>query len=203
MDDDRQLLQRWGAGDADAGKAFVERYFKDVFGFVRSKVASGAEDLTQQVFAACVAHPERYRAEGTPRAFVLGIARRVLWKYFRSERRRTGALAHNPKVHASGPHSPSSVVGARDEVRLLQRALQSLPLDQQILIELQFWQGLTMRDIAEVMEIPVGTVKSRLGRAREALRAALEAAASEPELAESSLQGLDRWASELRALQQQ
>lgn len=202
MNEDHQLLQRWGAGDQDAGKAFVEQYFKDVYGFVRSKVASGAEDLTQQVFAACAAHPERYRADGTPRAFVLGIARRVLWKYFRSERRRSNALEHNPKVHASGPHSPSSVLGARDEVRVLQRALQSLPLDQQILIELQFWEGLTMRDIAEVMDIPVGTVKSRLARAREALRVAVEAAASEPKLAQSSLRGLEQWAAELRALHQ-
>lgn len=200
MSDDRRLLLKWGEGDQDAGKVFVERHFADVYGFVRSKVASGAEDLTQQVFAACAARPEGYRGEGTPRAFLLGVARRVLWNYFRSERRRANALQQSPKVHASGPGSPSSLVRARDEVRVLHRALRSLPLDQQILIELQFWEGLTMRDMAEVMEIPVGTVKSRLGRAREALRTAVELVAADPELAKSSLGGLERWAGELRQL---
>ncbi len=57
-----------------------------------------------------------------------------------------------------------------------------------------------MKDIAEVMEVPVGTVKSRLGRARDALRTAIEQAAYEPALVESSLDGLDRWVGELRQL---
>lgn len=200
MSGEEQLLRRWSEGDEQAGRTFVERHFDDVFRFVRGKLATGAEDITQQVFARCAEQPERFRGDGSPRAYVLGIARRVLWNHFRSERRRAGALDKDPIVHAPAPRSPSSLVRAREEVRVLHAALQTLPLDLQILIELQYWEGLTMQDIAHVLEIPPGTVKSRLARAREQLRTAMESVAVKPDLAKSSFDGLDRWAAELHAL---
>lgn len=200
MSADEQLLYRWSQGDEQAGRAFVEQHFEDVYRFVRGKIVSGAEDITQQVFASCVEQPERFRGEGSPRAYLLGIARRVLWNSFRSQRRYAGAVERGPVVHAVPPRSPSSVVRARQEVRVLHAALQTLDLDLQILIELQYWEGLTMNDIAHVLEIPPGTVKSRLARAREALRVAMESVAIEPDLARSSFEGLDRWANELQQL---
>ena len=196
--DDATLLRRWSAGDEIAGRTFVDRHFHSVYRFFRSKIDRAAEDLTQQVFAACAADPDRYRGEGTARAFVLGIARRILYKHFRKERREAQALRKGELSAADLGGSPSSALHARTEVQLLQHALRRIPLDLQILVELQYWEETTMTEIAEILEIPSGTVKTRLARARALLRQEIEAARAEPDLLRSTLEGLDTWAAHLR-----
>jgi RNA polymerase sigma-70 factor (ECF subfamily) len=76
--------------------------------------------------------------------------------------------------------------------------LRRIPLDLQILIELQYWEETTMREIAEILEIPSGTVKTRLARARALLREEIEAARAEPDVLRSTLDGLDGWVAQLR-----
>jgi RNA polymerase sigma-70 factor (ECF subfamily) len=196
--DDAALLRQWAAGDDVAGRAFVDRHFTSVYRFFRSKIDRAAEDLTQQVFAACAAEPDRYRGEGTARAFVLGIARHTLYKHFRKERREAQALQKGELSAADLGGSPSSALHARTEVQLLHHALRRIPLDLQILIELQYWEETTMREIAEILEIPSGTVKTRLARARALLREEIEAARAEPDVLRSTLDGLDGWVAQLR-----
>jgi RNA polymerase sigma-70 factor (ECF subfamily) len=196
--DDGELLRRWADGDEVAGQAFVERHFDAVYRFFRSKIDRGVEDLTQQVFLICADAAHRYRGEGRARSYVLGIARHVLYKRFRSERRYAHALRHAEPTAEALAGSPSSILRARSEVELLERALRRLPLDLQILLELQYWEDASIREIAEVLEIPAGTVKSRLARARAELRAQIEAAHVGPSLRDSTLEGLDTWVSELR-----
>jgi RNA polymerase sigma-70 factor (ECF subfamily) len=196
--DDGALLRSWAQGDDVAGRAFVDRHFDSVYRFFRSKIDRAAEDLTQQVFAACAADPSRFRGEGTARAFVLGIARHVLYKHFRKERREAQALQRGELSAADLGGSPSSALRARTEVQLLHHALRRIPLDLQILVELQYWEEVTMTEIAAILEIPSGTVKTRLARARALLRREIEAARAEPELLRSTLDGMDAWAADLR-----
>jgi RNA polymerase sigma-70 factor (ECF subfamily) len=77
--------------------------------------------------------------------------------------------------------------------------LRSIPVDCQVVLELLYWEQLTTVEMAAVLEIPEGTVKSRLRRGRALLREAIEALASSPELAGSTLLGIESWASALRA----
>ena len=81
--------------------------------------------------------------------------------------------------------------------RLLLRALRSIPLDLQIAIELHYWEGMSGRELAEVLEIPEGTVRSRLRRAQEALEAAMAVHAEDPESLASTRAELDKWAASL------
>jgi DNA-directed RNA polymerase specialized sigma24 family protein len=95
--------------------------------------------------------------------------------------------------------SPSGPLGRREEAAALLRALRSIPLEFQVVLELSYWEDMKAPEIAEVLEIPANTVRGRLSRARAALRQALAAAALSPTLLRSTLADLDGWAATLRA----
>ena len=94
--------------------------------------------------------------------------------------------------------SPSQWAVAREEQALLLRALRRLPLDHQIALELHYWEGMSTPDVARVLDVAVGTVRSRLTRAREKLTTVIEQLANNPALAQSTLSGLDDWARALK-----
>jgi RNA polymerase sigma-70 factor (ECF subfamily) len=78
-------------------------------------------------------------------------------------------------------------------------ALRRIPLELQIVLELHYWEGLSTRELADAMEIPQGTVKSRLRRAREALERELAVVAESQEDVRSTIDGLDHWVAGIRA----
>lgn len=198
MSDDLELLRAWGEGDDQAGGVLVRRHFDTIARFFETKVEDNAADLIQRTFLACVRARDRAHEIDGFKAFLLTIARRQLIDHLRGKYRH--AQHFEPlmvSVHDLG-QTPSQAVAAREEGRLLLRALQRLPVEMQMTVELHYWEHLTEPQIAEVLEIPRGTVKSRLFRARELLREHIERLASSPSLAESTLGGLDRWAEELR-----
>ncbi|MBK8720375.1 MAG: sigma-70 family RNA polymerase sigma factor [Deltaproteobacteria bacterium] len=94
----------------------------------------------------------------------------------------------------------SAVVARQQEQRLLLRALRALPLELQVAIELFYWEQLTTQEIAEIMDVPQGTAKSRLRRAREELEGKIRELAENPALVESTMVAFDRWAASIRDL---
>ena len=94
--------------------------------------------------------------------------------------------------------SPSSAVGRRKEQQLLLMALRQIPMELQIVLELHYWENLSTRELADVMEIPQGTVKSRLRRAREALEKAMAGLSDSPQQIKSTIDNLDRWVAGIR-----
>jgi RNA polymerase sigma-70 factor (ECF subfamily) len=198
VSDDLELLRAWGEGDDQAGSVLVRRHFDTIARFFETKVEDNAADLIQRTFLACVRARDRaHEIEGF-KAYLLAIARRQLMEHLRTKYRH--AEHFQPlmvSVHDLG-QTPSQAVAARQEGRLLLRALQRLPIEMQMTVELHYWEHLTEPQIAHVLDIPRGTVKSRLFRARELLREHIERLASSASLAESTLGGLDRWARELR-----
>ena len=87
----------------------------------------------------------------------------------------------------------------KDEQRLLLEALRALPLEYQIALELYHWEGLSGPELATVLEITEAALRSRLHRAKVALRKQLEIIASSGVVLESTLADLDQWAASLRA----
>ena len=95
--------------------------------------------------------------------------------------------------------SPTQVLAARQEQRLLLLALRRLPVDHQVALELHYWEGLTAAEIGAVLDLPLGTAKTRIRRGRALLEVQLRGIADSPELLHSTLANLEGWARQLRA----
>jgi RNA polymerase sigma factor (sigma-70 family) len=200
VSEDFDLLASWRAGDPGAGQQLVRRHTRSLHRFFASKAPDAIDDLVQASFLACVESRDRFRHGSSFRTFVLGVARKVLLKHYRKRMRHDRAMAVEEASADSLSPSPSFSAALREEVRLLLVALRRIPIDQQIAVELFYWEGLSIGDVAEVLEIAPGTVKSRLARARDALRDAILTGDASAELARSTAEELERWAAELRQI---
>ena len=197
--DEFALLRAWQLGDAASGSALLRRYTEPLYGFFLTKTdPTSAEELTQATFEACTAHHADLHEGGSFRAYLFAIARKKVLQH-RDEWRRRG-VRHEPLAHsvAGSVTSPSVVVARSQQQQLIVAALQELPLDFQIAIELHYWEDMGVAEIARVLEIPPGTVKSRLHRAREELRGHITRLAESPRLAAETVDGLERWISSLQ-----
>jgi RNA polymerase sigma-70 factor (ECF subfamily) len=197
-DSDLDLLEAWRSGDEKAGNLLVRRYFARVYHFFASKVAEGIEDLTQQTFEACVHARDRIDDRGTFAAYLFGIARGKLLHHFRRLRRHDDRLDPLACSVEDLGGSIDRAVAMREEQRVLMLALRRLPLDHQIALEMHYWEDMTVAEIGAVLDAPDGTVKSRLHRARERLREHIAELAGSPDVRDTTLQNLDRWARTLR-----
>jgi RNA polymerase sigma-70 factor, ECF subfamily len=197
MVDDAALVEAWRGGDRSAGSTLFERHYDSVVRFFRNKVGDPiASDLVQKTFLACFEGLAAYRGEASVRTYLFAIAYRLLCKHYEAQRRNRIDLA-SVSVHDLG-HSPSEVVAAREEQRLVLVALRRIPLEYQALLELHYWEQMTAADAAIVLGIPEGTAKTRLRRGRQLLAAQLEALATSPALLTSTTSDLDGWARALR-----
>jgi RNA polymerase sigma factor (sigma-70 family) len=169
---DIDLLEAWRAGDRDAGDALLTRYFEPICRFFRSKLGADSDDLVQRTFVDCVEARDRVGEDGF-RAYLYGIARNRLRDHFRAGARRGVEVDLGELSIADLATSPRSAVARDEEQRILVAALQTLPVDDQIALELTYWEGLSNREVADVLGAAESSVRSRLSRARERLRAAI------------------------------
>jgi RNA polymerase sigma-70 factor (ECF subfamily) len=89
-------------------------------------------------------------------------------------------------------------VAFRHERRLLLDSLRRIPLEQQLVLELHYWEGLSVAEIAEVVGVGSSGVKSRLSRARAALRERIAGGDAPAEIRDSTLSELQRWVRSVR-----
>jgi RNA polymerase sigma-70 factor (ECF subfamily) len=153
----------------------------------------------QGTLLACVESRDRVRDGASFRAYLLRVARSRLYDHVM--RVRGGPKRPDPLLTsvADAGLSPSHIVAKTEQDRFLLLALRRLPLDLQVALELHYWEGLTTAELAEVLEIPQGTVKTRLFRARNLLREDLRVLARSHPLPAESIDDLDGWAHSLRA----
>jgi len=191
---DEDLLAAWRAGDGNSGELLWRRHSRSVLRFFRNKVPwAVALDLAQRTV-------ERFlRSEQPVRSFrgcLLGVAKHELFDYLRSElRRKRLDTGLETLVIEDVIESPEQWVSAKRERRVLLHALRCLPLPIQIVLELRYWERMSDREIAEVLEWPVGTVKTRILAGRSTLRREVERLTASPELLRSTLDTLEKWAS--------
>ncbi|MGB1016791.1 MAG: RNA polymerase sigma factor [Nannocystaceae bacterium] len=196
---DMELLHAWREGDEHAGRELFARHFDSVFRFFRNKVDGVADDLTQQTFLGCLRGREKFRGEASFRTYVFSIARKRLYTHYRDQQRKGVNLDFDQASVADlAGLSPTAMIAERQEQRLLLRALRQLPLDMQIALELHYWEDLKVREIAEILDVPSGTIKRRLQRARQQLERNLAAASESPALLKSTLDNFSHWAGGLR-----
>ena len=170
--EDLALLAAWRDGDGEAGNELGRRYFFGVYRFFAAKVPDAAEELVQRTFLACAEGRERIGAAGF-RAYLFGVARKQLLRHFEGRGELHGIEQLSQRSIADLRTSPSQVLADQQAHAQLVAAMQTLPIDFQIVLELFYWQSLSLVEIAESLEIAVGTVKSRLSRAKSLLRDAL------------------------------
>lgn len=173
VDDDLALFARWRGGDARAGARLAQRHRPALHQFFRTKARpEDVDDLTQQVWVALGEHDRADAIRTTLRAYLFGIARHVLFAHLRA-RYRAGAVEPVSSSIAALDPSLSQAVDARIQAQRMTLALQSLPVDTQILLELRYLSHLSTRELAAMYGVPAGTIKSRLFHARKLLDAAL------------------------------
>jgi RNA polymerase sigma-70 factor (ECF subfamily) len=184
---DLELLDAWRAGDPAAGNELVSRHWTSVARFFRAKIGDDAADLISQTFLACVEGKDRIEGPDI-KAYLFAVARRRLADHFRS-RARAPALDVGLSSLVALATGPATELGRRERGALLRDGLARIPLDDQIALELAYFESLSTRELAGVLEIPENTVRSRLSRARDRLRAVLRELGDEAEadLAESQL----------------
>ena len=191
---DLELLEAWRSGDNQAGNALLRRHFRTLFRFFRSKVSTGVEDLVQQTMLACSESAHRFRGESSFKTYLLAIARAQLLMHLRRYNRKSKQLDQLETSVADVLGSPSVALAEKDEQNLVVAALRHIPIDLQITLELHYWEEMKINEIAVVMEVPPGTVKSRLNRARRLVREWIEQTpAFSEEAREASLRTVEHW----------
>lgn len=196
--DEHALVEAWQGGDKRSGALLFDRYFAPISRFFRNKLPDQAEDLIQQTFAAILEGRDRLHASTSFRSYLFGIAHNLLRAQLRSLSRDRAFDPLASSIAELAP-SPSQLLVARAEQRLLLRALRKLPVEHQIALELSYWEGFNAAEIAEILMVPHSTMRSRLGRARALLEQAIAELADSPVLASSTVEGLDGWAKDIRA----
>jgi RNA polymerase sigma-70 factor (ECF subfamily) len=169
-----------------------------VYRFFSNKVSRGIEDLAQRTFLACVESRDKIPDGVGFRAYLLGIARHQLFRHLRHKRRHADRFDFGEVTVEAIDGSPSQVVAGREEQRVLLRALRRIPIDFQMTVELFYWEDLSVQEVAAILGVAEGTVKSRLSRARELLRGEIEALADSDSVRDSTITDLDKWARSLR-----
>ncbi|MCB9662903.1 MAG: sigma-70 family RNA polymerase sigma factor [Alphaproteobacteria bacterium] len=192
MNDDATLLSAWASGDRAAGAQLIERHYDPVVRFFRNKATDHADDLVQRTLLTLAERASTFQGQGSVRAFVFGIARNVLYEHIRG-RVRDGR--NEPDFHSSAladiAPGVATQAAQRAEQQLLLEALRHVPVESQVLLELYYWEELSVGELAEVMDVPEGTIKSRLHRARGQLREAVEQVPATPEASRSAISLLD------------
>jgi RNA polymerase sigma-70 factor, ECF subfamily len=168
--DDAELLRRIGRGDEDAMAAFYREHGRVVHAQVLLVTGERvlAEEIVQDTMLAVWRGAPSFRGESSVRSWVIAIARRQTRDRLRGRRLRVvddAFLADQPDATPG----PEVMALDRAELATVREAIRGLPAAHRELLGLVFGTGLSLPEVADVLEIPVGTVKTRLSAARAAL----------------------------------
>lgn len=166
---DEVLFCGWRDGDRAAGELLFARHFNAIYAFFDHKAVGDVGDLVQRTFVGCIEARERFRGASSFRTFLFAIARHELYAYYRAQKAGAQLDFDRSSLMDLSPGITSVVRKATDKSLLLD-GLRTMPLEMQVALELHFWQGLSGPEMAEILEIPEGTVRSRIRRALERLR---------------------------------
>jgi RNA polymerase sigma-70 factor, ECF subfamily len=194
---DEKLIGAWRSGQQEAGEALFERYYDSVYRFFCNKLGADTRDLVHQTFMACVEGRDRLRAGSSFRSYLFAVAHNVLRMHLRTRYRADLVDLDSVTAYELSP-GPSTILTRSREEQVLLHALRSIPLEQQMLLELRYWEELKSSDIADILGVPDNTVRSRLHRAHGSLKVAMERLAASPAELASTIDNLDEWARRCR-----
>ncbi len=177
---DREILERLARGDRDALAELYDRYARRLYSLAIRilRESAEAEDVVQEVFSQAWGQAGRYdQARGSVAAWLATMTRSRAIDRVRARSARPDAHVDAadiaPRVADPDPGQEAAVLGA-EQVDRLRRALDALPFLQRAAIELAYYEGLSQADIAERLEQPLGTIKTRIRLGLLKLREALQ-----------------------------
>lgn len=174
MDGDQTLIERVLAGDVEAFRELVERHQRRVFGFVRNLVSHGpdAEDLVQEVFVAAFRKLDSFDSERSQfSTWLLTIARNRCLNHL--QRSSVATMPSSEFDVEAKTTQPVDAMLSREFHARLDAALELLPLEQRTAFVLAEIQELPYAQIAIIEGVELGTIKSRVSRAKQRLREVL------------------------------
>ena len=171
---DADLLERTADGDTAAFEILYRRYARPMLGLALRMLRdrSRAEDAVQETFAAVWRSARSYRRERGPAApWLYAVARNAIVD--RARARRETTFADPPEVAADAPgpgdRAESSWISWR-----VHRAVEDLPEHEREVLELAYWSGMSQSEVAQYLDLPLGTVKTRTRSALARLADVLE-----------------------------
>jgi RNA polymerase sigma-70 factor (ECF subfamily) len=169
-----QLALAAGRGDRAAAGAFIRATQRDVWRFLTHLAGpADAEDLTQETFIRALRNVHRFAARSRARTWLLSIARRVAVDHVRSAMSRPRIAATEDWQAAAERAGAAARVPGIDDAVSLSLAVRGLTDDRREAFVLTQVLGLGYAEAAEVCDCPVGTIRSRVARARQDLVDAL------------------------------
>jgi RNA polymerase sigma-70 factor, ECF subfamily len=181
---DEEVMQLVAGGDPRAFELLYDRHGGAAFSLAYRMVGNRvtAEDITQEAFLSIWRSRLRYEpARGSVRTWVLGIVHHrgidALRRHAVHDRRRASMEGVEERFEAS--ERTDVEAARRQEARSVRDALEALPQEQSRVIELAYFGGFSHSQIAEMLEMPLGTVKGRMRLGLEKLRQSLEGPLSE------------------------
>jgi RNA polymerase sigma-70 factor (ECF subfamily) len=184
LSEDRQT-EPAGADGGAAGDGATRQTIADLvkdhhqvlfrYAYRLSGSAADAEDLTQQTFLIAQQKIDQVREVGSRRSWLFTVLRNC---FLKSCRRRGPALAEDIDLDVEAVAQPAAVNGLEEgplDGQKLQAAIDSLPDEFRLVVLMFYFEELSYKEIAEKLELPIGTVMSRLSRAKTRLRSALTA----------------------------
>ncbi|MDO4517523.1 MAG: sigma-70 family RNA polymerase sigma factor [Bacillota bacterium] len=175
MEDERRLIQKARAGDQTAFETLVRLHQRMVYGLALSLTRShqDAEEITQTVFLKAWRGLDRFRGEASLSTWLYRLTRNACTDLSRqNQKRREDRSLEDPALTALADRSPLPQEAAeqRERRKALLTALETLPEDSRTVLLLREVEGFSYQEIAQTLGLSQGTVKSRLSRARRALR---------------------------------
>ena len=172
--DDGMLIERVAAHERVAFEELYRRFARTVFGLALRRIGDRgrAEDTVQEVFAAVWRSAASYdRRRGPGGAWIYAIARNAT---IDAQRRRNAPTVANPPETVSTDATPDEEAEASWNAWRVHRALETLPEHERAVIDLAYFSGLSQTEIADFLQVPLGTVKTRTRAGLARLADALE-----------------------------
>jgi RNA polymerase sigma-70 factor (ECF subfamily) len=163
-------VERCREGDEDAWSALVNTTLRPIYRLCASyaPTAAEAEELTQEVYFKLWENLHRYNAGSNFMAWAWRVAKNLIIDSYRRGRREREAAWLDPEIldRIPGSEDPHEQTERRQRLRLIGSALRQIDEELASLVLMRDFAGMSYREIAEALDLPLGTVKSRLNRAR-------------------------------------
>lgn len=169
--DDEECVTRAQRGEGKAFSELVRRYQDRVYRFLLRLTRSpdDALDLTQDTFLRAYQSIDRWRPDALFRTWLFRIARNAAFDLLRRDKRVEFVELEEDAEIADMGVGPESVLETTQRYRLLESALETLPAEHREILLLREIEEMSYEEIAQVLDLAMGTVKSRIARARAAL----------------------------------